>query len=336
MWILLKHPANRAVLSGAFAVNPASSRLAAAMVEKLQDAVEVADVAERVNDLGGRLLTASQCGRSALPSAAGAAASATAEEPAAEGAEAGNAAGAGGWGILEERSSGRAEPPPIPEEPAEATATASDGAATVPPVAAEPSGALSARASTVGAASSYAALAAAASTLDDKLAAVEHKRRSVLFQRLTSLRADGTPGDGDDGGGGAASGDAAVAGNAQQPPKAAASQHESDALSSSSGSGARGRAQPPRPSLGGHAVAAAAAVGHRASLAGSVSSAATSRLGRARVDQISGTLVGGAPTATTLDRVRSIDDGVRRSMQSVSMQGERIGANDGCRKVQCT
>lgn len=50
MWILLKHPDNRRVLGGAFQLNPAASKLAGAMVEKLQDTIEVADVNSQVHN----------------------------------------------------------------------------------------------------------------------------------------------------------------------------------------------------------------------------------------------------------------------------------------------
>jgi hypothetical protein len=47
-WLLLKHPDNRKVLGNAFTTNPASSKLAQGMMQKLQDTVDVADVNEAV------------------------------------------------------------------------------------------------------------------------------------------------------------------------------------------------------------------------------------------------------------------------------------------------
>lgn len=52
MWILLKNPSNRQVLGGAFAVNPAASKLTKGMMDKLQDTIEVADVNEAVSQHG--------------------------------------------------------------------------------------------------------------------------------------------------------------------------------------------------------------------------------------------------------------------------------------------
>jgi hypothetical protein len=51
-WLLLKNPTNRQVLGNAFSTNPASSKLAQGMVEKLQATVDVADVNEAVSSMG--------------------------------------------------------------------------------------------------------------------------------------------------------------------------------------------------------------------------------------------------------------------------------------------
>lgn len=48
-WLLLKDPTNRQVLGNAFSANPASTKLAQGMMQKLQDTVEVADVNEAVS-----------------------------------------------------------------------------------------------------------------------------------------------------------------------------------------------------------------------------------------------------------------------------------------------
>ncbi len=48
MWILLKEPANRRVLGSAFAANPGASTLAAALADKVNDTIDVADVNEQV------------------------------------------------------------------------------------------------------------------------------------------------------------------------------------------------------------------------------------------------------------------------------------------------
>jgi len=47
-WLLLKNPTNRQVLGNAFSANPASTKLAQGMMQKLQDTVDVADVNEAV------------------------------------------------------------------------------------------------------------------------------------------------------------------------------------------------------------------------------------------------------------------------------------------------
>ncbi len=49
------------VLGGAFAVNPASSRLAASLADKLQDTIEVADVHEEVGNTHVSVTTACTC-----------------------------------------------------------------------------------------------------------------------------------------------------------------------------------------------------------------------------------------------------------------------------------
>lgn len=46
---MLKNPTNREVLGKAFTANPASSKLAKGMMEKLQATVDVADVNEAVS-----------------------------------------------------------------------------------------------------------------------------------------------------------------------------------------------------------------------------------------------------------------------------------------------
>ncbi len=51
MWVLLKHPSNRAALGGAFSVNPAASALTRGMMDKLQDTIDVADVNDTVSML---------------------------------------------------------------------------------------------------------------------------------------------------------------------------------------------------------------------------------------------------------------------------------------------
>jgi hypothetical protein len=56
--------------------------------------------------------------------------------------------------------------------------------------------------------------------------------------------------------------------------------------------------------------------GHGPSFGGACSNTATSQ-GAARIREISSTLQGGAPTAQTLERVRSINKGVQRSMDNV-------------------
>lgn len=48
-WLLLKNPTNRQVLGNAFSANPASTKLAKGMMEKLQATVDVADVNEAVS-----------------------------------------------------------------------------------------------------------------------------------------------------------------------------------------------------------------------------------------------------------------------------------------------
>lgn len=48
-WLLLKNPINRQHLSQAFTANPAATKLAQGMMQKLQDTVEVADVTEAVS-----------------------------------------------------------------------------------------------------------------------------------------------------------------------------------------------------------------------------------------------------------------------------------------------
>ncbi len=50
MWVLLKNPHNRQVLGSAFQTNPASSKLAASLADKLQDTIDVADVNEQVSN----------------------------------------------------------------------------------------------------------------------------------------------------------------------------------------------------------------------------------------------------------------------------------------------
>lgn len=52
-WLLLKNPTNRQVLGNAFSTNPASTKLAQGMVEKLQATVDVADVNEAVSSSMG-------------------------------------------------------------------------------------------------------------------------------------------------------------------------------------------------------------------------------------------------------------------------------------------
>ena len=53
MWVLLKHPGNRAALGGAFAMNPAASALTRGMMDKLQDTIDVADVNDTVRTCCG-------------------------------------------------------------------------------------------------------------------------------------------------------------------------------------------------------------------------------------------------------------------------------------------
>jgi hypothetical protein len=48
-WLLLKNPTNRQVLGNAFNANPASTKLAHGMMQKLQATVDVADVNEAVS-----------------------------------------------------------------------------------------------------------------------------------------------------------------------------------------------------------------------------------------------------------------------------------------------
>lgn len=48
-WLLLKNPTNRQVLGNAFNANPASTKLAQGMMQKLQATVDVADVNEAVS-----------------------------------------------------------------------------------------------------------------------------------------------------------------------------------------------------------------------------------------------------------------------------------------------
>lgn len=48
-WLLLKNPTNRQVLGNAFNTNPASTKLAQGMMQKLQATVDVADVNEAVS-----------------------------------------------------------------------------------------------------------------------------------------------------------------------------------------------------------------------------------------------------------------------------------------------
>jgi hypothetical protein len=55
-WLLLKNPTNRQVLGNAFSSNPASTKLAKGMMEKLQATVDVADVNEAVSSHNASLL----------------------------------------------------------------------------------------------------------------------------------------------------------------------------------------------------------------------------------------------------------------------------------------
>jgi hypothetical protein len=61
-WLLLKNPTNRQVLGNAFSANPASTKLAKGMMEKLQATVDVADVNEAVSLLQDTCRKCSWCG----------------------------------------------------------------------------------------------------------------------------------------------------------------------------------------------------------------------------------------------------------------------------------
>jgi hypothetical protein len=198
------------------------------MMAKLQDTIEVADVTEHVNRLAEKI-------RSKDPTAAGAPprASGTGARPSGNGGVGGGGSGAGVG--LEEQGPGQqaffagegsrsgggsdawggfapAAPGPGPPSPgAEGSATGFGGAAPGPAAGARGAGgggglegcvsssslALSGRAgSLLGPEVSYGALAAAADTLDDKLAVVEHKRRWVPPSAAGPSRGGGRIADG--------------------------------------------------------------------------------------------------------------------------------------------
>jgi hypothetical protein len=60
-WLLLKNPTNRQVLGNAFNANPASTKLAQGMMQKLQATVDVADVNEAVSAAGSSPLGWLRC-----------------------------------------------------------------------------------------------------------------------------------------------------------------------------------------------------------------------------------------------------------------------------------
>lgn len=200
----------------ALKVNPASSKLATSMMAKLQDTIEVADVTEQVNRLAEKIRSqhvsivepASRTGSMAEAistvaeeqapdsrseeedgkagqAVAGAAGQFFAEPsacPTAASATGGWAAGADGNGGGPS-SSGGGPPPPAAES--SGASSSWRGFSMVGHKAKSAAGAhleggasaSSLAGSLLGPELSYGALAAAADTLDDKLAVVEHKRR---------------------------------------------------------------------------------------------------------------------------------------------------------------
>eukprot|EP00879_Flechtneria_rotunda_P023560 GHRR01024925.1.p1 GENE.GHRR01024925.1~~GHRR01024925.1.p1 ORF type:complete len:713 (+),score=291.71 GHRR01024925.1:1579-3717(+) len=207
MWVLLKNPTNRRVLGGAFAVNPASSKIARNIMDKLQDTIDVADVSEAATELvkvrrpGTTAIKRDPTAR-VQPGAQQHSQGGAASAGQAGASKTGNvvAAGAAAAGADADRQAATAGPEAVKTAFGAAagdTAQAAHVAAATGGVAADaaidgsrsydkhtrPTSSFSAssRPNALVADPSFGALAVEADSMEDKLKLVETKRRSVLM-----------------------------------------------------------------------------------------------------------------------------------------------------------